>query len=337
MTDAITIRNVNKSFGSKVAVRDLDLVVPAGSLTGFIGPNGAGKTTTIRMVMSIIFQDSGTISVLGKPSAIESKDRIGYLPEERGLYKKMKVGAFLSYMASIKGLDGSAIAPVVRAWLDRVGLPDVAKKKCEELSKGMQQKVQFISAVINNPELLILDEVFTGLDPLNRRLMRELIDEQHKRGATIVFSTHAMYEAEQLCDRIFMIHKGQKKLDGTLSDILARHDPRTLVLEPLQAAALRSPEQWTQVPGVARAWATAREIELKLDDGGEPQRVIASLAASGLGGGVRRIEIKRPNLEDIFIQLAGGDRAVLESDASDEDVALPASRASNAASLANAR
>ena len=237
MPDAIVIKGVTKTFGPKVAVQSLDLVVPTGSLCGFIGPNGAGKTTTIRMIMSIIFPDSGEISVLGRPSAIESKDRIGYLPEERGVYRKMRVLPFLTYMAQLKGLDRAPARKKAREWLGRVDLGDVGKKKCEELSKGMQQKVQFISAVIHEPDLLILDEVFSGLDPMNRRLMRDLMNEQSQAGRTIVFSTHAMYEAEQLCDRVFMIHRGVKVLDDTLDGIRARFDPKTIVVEPANGGA----------------------------------------------------------------------------------------------------
>ncbi len=304
MSDAITIRGVTKTFGPKTAVRALDLDVREGAVCGFIGPNGAGKTTTIRMIMSIIFPDTGEIRVLGRDSAVESKDRIGYLPEERGVYRKMKVGAFLNYMARLKGIDSNASDKRVRAWLDRMGLPDVYKKKCEELSKGMQQKVQFVSAVIHEPDLVILDEVFSGLDPVNRRLMRDLIDEQHKRGCTIIFSTHAMFEAEQLCDQIFMIHKGNKVLDGTLASIVARHAPKSLLVEPMEGDTT----PLASLPGV-RGIVTGAEngtrgsIEVLLDDSTDPtnamRRVLDSIP-------VRRIERKRASLEDIFIDTVIG-------------------------------
>jgi ABC-2 type transport system ATP-binding protein len=217
--EAIALRGITKTFGDKVAVRDLDLEVPQGALYGIIGPNGAGKTTTIRMIMSILFPDRGEMQVLGHPSALDAKDRIGYLPEERGVYKKMKVGAFLAYMARLKGVDGRGLDREVRAWLDRVGLQDVEHKKCEELSKGMQQKLQFVSAILHKPDLLILDEPFSGLDPVNMRLLRDLVREQHERGATILFSTHVMVQAEQLCDHIVMIHGGNKVLDASLAEI----------------------------------------------------------------------------------------------------------------------
>ena len=181
MEPAISLNGVSKTFGTTVAVRDLDLVVPRGALYGFIGPNGAGKTTSLRMIMSILFPDRGRVSVLGCQSAQEAKDRISYLPEERGVYRKMKVGAFLIYIARLKGVNDSQAATRVRSWLDRVDLPNVYDKKCEELSKGMLQKVQLIAAILHQPELLILDEPFSGLDPVNTRLLRDIVLDEHRR------------------------------------------------------------------------------------------------------------------------------------------------------------
>ena len=228
MPDAVVLRGVTKTFGPKVAVRDLDLSVPEGAIYGFIGPNGAGKTTTIRIIMSILFPDRGEISVLGRSSALEAKDRIGYLPEERGMYKKMRVGSFLSYISKLKGCEGPDLPRKVRGWLERVGLAGEERKRCEELSKGMQQKVQFIAAIIHEPDLLILDEPFSGLDPINMRLLRELVLEQHRRGATLLFSTHVMVQAEKICDHVVMINDGDKVLDATLGEIRGRFDPRSL-------------------------------------------------------------------------------------------------------------
>src|SRR5262249_3440934 len=185
-----------KRSGRTTAVDGFDLVVPRGSLYGFIGPNGAGKTTTIRMIMSILFPDSGELSVLGRPSALDAKDRIGYLPEERGVYRKMRVGSFLTYMARLKGLRGAGLPERVRRGLARLGLDDVRLKPWEELSKGMLQKIQFLAAITHEPELLILDEPFSGLDPVSTRLLRDMILEEHARGATILFSTHVMPQAE---------------------------------------------------------------------------------------------------------------------------------------------
>jgi len=302
MSNAVTIKGLTKTFGPKFAVRNLDLVVPTGSLCGFIGPNGAGKTTTIRMIMSIIFPDSGELSVLGQPSADKSKDRIGYLPEERGVYRKMKVAAFLTYMGRLKGHDGGApLKHKVAGWLERMGLAENAKKRCEELSKGMQQKVQFIAAVIHEPDLLILDEVFSRLDPVNRRLMRGLIDEQHRAGRTIIFSTHAMYEAEQLCDRIFMIHHGLKVLDATLGEIRSRFDPRTIIVEPASSADTSASElRLETIPGIDNVSSSRDGFELHLDDHADPRAVMAAIVRDVP---VRRVELKRVTLEDVFISL----------------------------------
>ena len=233
MPDAIVLRGLTKTFGDTVAVRDFDLVVPQGALYGVIGPNGAGKTTTIRMILSILLPDRGELSVLGHRSAMEAKDRIGYLPEERGLYKRMRVGQFLAYMARLKSADGADLRTRIRSWLEQVDLGGVENKRCEELSKGMQQKVQFLAAIIHRPDLLILDEPFSGLDPVNQRLLRELVDDEHRSGATVLFSTHVMALAEQLCDHVVMIHRGDKVLDDEIGAIRARFDPRSLLFEPL--------------------------------------------------------------------------------------------------------
>ncbi|MCC6227678.1 MAG: ATP-binding cassette domain-containing protein [Phycisphaerales bacterium] len=306
---SIEIRGLTKTFGPKVAVNNLDLSVPQGSLCGFIGPNGAGKTTTIRMIMSIIFPDSGELRVLGRPSAVESKDRIGYLPEERGVYRKMKVGAFLNYMGKLKGIDAASTDKKVRSWLERMGLPNEYKKKCEELSKGMQQKVQFISAVMHEPDLLILDEVFSGLDPVNRRLIRELIDEQHKAGRTVIFSTHAMFEAEQLCDQIFMIHKGNKMLDGSLQSILAKFDPRSILVEPTDPADL---DRLATIPGVISSQPAGKTThEVRFSETVDPAHAMRSIIDSMP---VRRVEVKRATLEDIFIDVVLGRSGAAHTD-----------------------
>ncbi|MHA7812505.1 MAG: ABC transporter ATP-binding protein [Phycisphaerales bacterium] len=301
MSQAVSMQGVRKTFGSKVAVEGIDLTIPEGSIYGFIGPNGAGKTTTIRMIMSILFPDRGELSVLGRKSAVESKDRIGYLPEERGIYKKMKVGAFLMHMGRLKGLDRSGLKPRVMEWLERVELADVYKKRCEELSKGMQQKVQFVASVLHDPDLIILDEPFSGLDPVNMRLLRSLIDEQHGKGKTVIFSTHVMYQAEQNCDHIVMIHQGRKVLDDTLEDIRTRFDPRALHVDPIggidQADAVR------RVEGVAHVTPIEGSLEVVMREGIDPQVAMRSLLESMP---MNRVEIKRPTLEDVFIEIVTG-------------------------------
>ncbi len=296
MTDAISLRGVRKTFGPKVAVRDLDLVVPRGSLYGFIGPNGAGKTTTIRMIMSILFPDRGTIEVLGHASAFDAKDRIGYLPEERGVYRKMKVGSFLRYMGHLKGVDRRH---AVARWLERVGLAEVENKRCEELSKGMQQKIQFIAAVIHEPDLLILDEPFSGLDPVNMRLLRELIDAEHQRGATIIFSTHVMHQAEQLCDHIVMIHDGVKMLDDSLLEIRARHDPRLILFEPIDGSA-GTGSRLARVDGVASVERAGERFQLTIENDIEPAVAMRDLIDAVPPA---RIELHRPSLEDVFVDI----------------------------------
>jgi ABC-2 type transport system ATP-binding protein len=306
----IQLRGITKTFGPKMAVNNLDLTIPERSVYGFIGPNGAGKTTTIRMIMSIIFPDRGELSVLGRASAVESKDQIGYLPEERGVYRKMKVGAFLNYMARLKGMDAAGLDRKVRDWLERVNLAETYRKKCEELSKGMQQKVQFIAAVIHDPELIILDEPFSGLDPVNRRLLRELIDEQRMKKRTLIFSTHAMFEAEQLCTHLFMIHKGEKKLDDSVDAILRKHDPRAVQVEPLDSASIAD-RRWDAIPGVSEVRRHDTWLELRLSESAAKETImpIATTIAP-----LRRIELARPNLEQIFIHLVGGDAAALAAE-----------------------
>lgn len=299
MTHAIELEALCKSFADKKAVRDLHLHIPQGALYGIIGPNGAGKSTTLRMILSIIFPDSGRLRVLGRDSALQAKDRIGYLPEERGVYRKMKVGAFLEHMALLKSVSRGDVARRIRLWLDKIELPDVAGRRCEELSKGMQQKVQFAASVIHDPELLILDEPFSGLDPVNLRLMRDLFLEQHARGATVLFSTHQMHHAEQLCEHIVMIHNGRKVLDDTMPAIRASHTPRALDFEPLDpttdvTAVLRD------LPAIAGSVRREGCWRLELADGAELADAVQAVAARLAPA---RLEVVRPSLEDIFIDI----------------------------------
>ena len=301
MADAIVLKNLTKTFGATVAVRDLDLVVPQGALYGVIGPNGAGKTTTIRMILSILFPDRGELTVLGKRSALEAKDRIGYLPEERGLYKKMRVGEFLAYIARLKGADGPDLKQRVRDWLERVDLAGVEMKRCEELSKGMQQKAQFITAVIHRPDLLILDEPFAGLDPVNQRLLRDLVLDEHRRGATVLFSTHVMVHAEQLCDHVVMLHKGDKVLDQTMAGIHSQFDPRSILFEPMDPEADLTPLE--AVAGVVKVRRDGAAWDLMLEERADPGSVIRDLAAAVAPS---RIEVRRPTLEDIFVGIVEG-------------------------------
>jgi ABC-2 type transport system ATP-binding protein len=299
---AIDLRGVTKTFGALKAVDHLDLAIPRGAIYGFIGPNGAGKTTTIRMIMSILLPDTGEVGVLGKKSALEAKDRIGYLPEERGVYRKMRVAAYLSYIARLKGVPDRGLRERVRAAIERIGLAGVERKRCEELSKGMSQKIQFLAAIIHEPDLLILDEPFSGLDPVSTRLLREQIRAEHRRGATVLFSTHVMSQAEEICDHVVMIHRGCKVLDDPVSTILRPHDSRVLEFEPLDprtdVSAVRG------LPEVEHCTAAEGGYEVALRDGADAGRTMQAVIAAVP---VARIELKRPSLEDVFVGIVAGD------------------------------
>jgi ABC-2 type transport system ATP-binding protein len=308
MNPAILLKGVTKTFGRTRAVDNLDLVVPQGGLTGFIGPNGAGKTTAIRMIMSILFPDTGELSVLGHKSAMEAKDRIGYLPEERGLYRKMRVGAFLAYMAKLKGIRDPRLPKHIERALATVGLGGTARKRCEELSKGMMQKVQFLAATIHQPDLLILDEPFSGLDPVSARLLRELVLAEHKRGATILFSTHVMPHAEELCDTVVMIHQGRKVLDERVDTIRRQYNPRHIQLDPLDRDADISPLR--SLPEVERVDRTNGTYDILLVEGTNPataMRRIVEIVTPAV------MELSRPRLEDVFIKLVADGAENLEA------------------------
>jgi ABC-2 type transport system ATP-binding protein len=225
---AIEAHDVSKSYGSHVAVRDLSLAIPTGTVYGLLGPNGAGKTTTIRMILNIIVPDTGTIQVLGVPARSTGiTDRVGYLPEERGLYRKMKVRNVLRFLATLKGMQPDAADRSINRWLDRLGLRtperDWGAARVEELSRGMQQKVQFIGALVHNPDLVILDEPFSGLDPVNAQAMKDAVMEIRREGKTVIFSTHILDNAESMCDSVCIIANGQKILDGTMSEVKTRY------------------------------------------------------------------------------------------------------------------
>ncbi len=298
MPEAIRLKAVCKTFGVTKAVSDLDLAIPRGALYGFIGPNGAGKTTTIRMIMGILFPDSGELSILGHQSALDAKDQVGYLPEERGVYRKMRVGPFLTFMARLKGVPDAEIPSRVKRGLARVGLADAERKRCEDLSKGMQQKIQFIAAIIHHPDLLILDEPFSGLDPVSSRSLREMVLEEHARGATILFSTHVMPHAEELCDHVVMINQGRKVLDDPVAAIQRRYDPRVIEFDPLDPHADLSALR--MLPEVEDVIRTEHGCKVVLHEGASAPSVIPRLA---IAVPPARIEIARPTLEDVFVKL----------------------------------
>jgi ABC-2 type transport system ATP-binding protein len=293
--NAVELRNVTKSFAGHVAVDDLSLDVPAGSVYGFIGPNGAGKTTTLRMIMNIIYADRGSIRVLGEEQHEAYTDRVGYLPEERGLYKKMKVRDLLRFYGELKSNHG--VKNEVEHWLKRLGLAEWGGKKIETLSKGMSQKVQFIAAVVCRPQLLILDEPFSGLDPVNADALRDAVLELRSAGTTIVFSTHDMNVAGQMCDFIFMIFKGRKVLDGTLTAIQDRFASDTIhVRIEGDPAILR------QIPGVDHVNDHGQFQDLHTSIGTDPQQVLAAIMARAR---IRQFELARPSLHEVFVRIAG--------------------------------
>ena len=291
---AIDIAGVTKTFGSHVAVDDLSLSVTDGSIYGFIGPNGSGKTTTLRMIMNILLPDRGKIHVLGRSGTTAANDDVGYLPEERGLYRKMKVGRLLKYYGALKGAASADINREMAFWLERLDLEKWVNHPVEALSKGMSQKVQLIATVIARPKVVILDEPFSGLDPVNANVLRESVLELRQRGATIVFSTHDMSVAEEMCDRIFMIFKGRKVLDGTLDEIQARygHDTVRLRTEAGRAAIDDDP----CVEAVSD-YGNLQEVRLS----GDPQAFLSRLMARTR---VSHFEVTRPSLHDIFVRIA---------------------------------
>jgi ABC-2 type transport system ATP-binding protein len=295
MSHAVELAGVTKRFGTHVAVDNLDLVVPTGTVYGFIGPNGSGKTTTLRMLLRIFYPDSGRVCVLGREHSNAADDRVGYLPEERGLYKKMKVRDLLHFYAALKGIRDSR--GEVMAWLERLGLGSWADKRVDTLSKGMAQKVQFISAVIARPELVILDEPFSGLDPVNMEVLKDAILELRKTGATVIFSTHDMDVAERLCDTIFMIYKGRKVLDGTLESIQAEYGTDTI---RIRTAAENG--NLAGIRGVTQVTDNGREKELRIQRGADPQAILRDLVARVP---LERFDLVQPSLHDIFVRIAG--------------------------------
>ena len=249
MENAIELSSVTKRFGKQTAVDDLNLVVPSGAIYGFIGPNGSGKTTTLRMILRIIQPDNGVVRVLGNTEGSTADDNLGYLPEERGMYKRMKVRELLTYFAKLKGMYDCK--PAIDGWLEKLGATEWANKKIEMLSKGMAQKIQFVSAVVTKPKLVILDEPFSGLDPVNMETLRDAVFDLRKSGTTVIFSTHDMDMAQQMCDTIFMIFQGKKVLDGTLSEIQANYPAnrcRVLLSDPYATfPEMRGIEELTQI------------------------------------------------------------------------------------------
>ena len=304
---AIEIRNVVKRYAEHVAVRDLSLTVPRGAVYGLLGPNGAGKTTTIRMILNIIAPDQGSISILGADRGTRGiTDRIGYLPEERGLYKKMEVRRVLRFLAELKGVGAREADRRIDAWLDRFGLRTAEKNwgasKVDELSRGMQQKVQVIGTLLHDPELIILDEPFSGLDPVNAQAIKDAIVDLKQRGKTVIFSTHLMDNAERLCDSVCIIARGEKVLDGAVSEVKAARTGQhvALALGTGSASVAHVLADRTLVKSVDDQ---NRYFEIELAPGGRPQQLLERVVATGAM--VTRFELVQPSLHQIFLKEVG--------------------------------
>jgi ABC-2 type transport system ATP-binding protein len=305
MSNAVELCQVTKTFGTHVAVDNLDLTVPVGTVYGFIGPNGSGKTTTLRMILRILHPDRGRIQVLGQERLSSADDRVAYLPEERGLYKKMKVRDIIRFYAHLKGLRDCRAQ--IDSWLERLDLVPWADKRVETLSKGMSQKVQFIATIISRPQLVVLDEPFSGLDPVNMEVLKDAVVSLRAQGSTVIFSTHDMDVAERRGDTILMIFRGQKVLDGTLESIQTRYGSDTI---RVRVSGLRGNVQG--IGGVQRVNDYGPYKELRVTPDGDPQRILRELIGMG---NVEHFELSRPSLHDIFVRIAGPEAAATQEPA----------------------
>ncbi len=304
-TNVVAVDGIAKRFAGHVAVEGLSLRVPKGVVFGLLGPNGAGKTTTIRMIMNITIPDDGTIELFGdRLGGRHHSARIGYLPEERGLYRKMRVRDMLVFLAEAKGVDRARGAAKADEWLRRLDLAEWGPRKVEELSKGMQQKVQFIGTMLHEPELLILDEPFAGLDPINQQVLKDIIVHLSRSGATIIFSTHQMDVAEKICDHVCIIARGRKVLDGGLAEVKRVHGG-THVAVAFEDTAASGEAMRAVADLVAAADDSGVFAELKLKDGVDPQLVLERLMKTGAR--IRRFERIEPSLNRIFLDKAGPD------------------------------
>ncbi len=304
---AVLLEGVTKRFSGHVAVRDLSLEVPVGGIFGLLGPNGAGKSTTIRMIMEIYLADEGRIELFGTPHGARTlSDRLGYLPEERGLYKKMKVVDQLVFLGETKGIAHGEARKRANEWLDRLGLGEWKQKKIEDLSKGMQQKAQFAGTLLHDPDLVILDEPFSGLDPVNSQVMKDVVVELARRGKTVLFSTHIMEQAERMCDRIVIIARGRKIVDGAVGDIKreagGKHVALTFSHDKDRAARVLADRAI-----VAKLDDYGASAEVELADGAQEEALLAAPGREGVG--LTRLEVVEPSLQSIFIAKVGADAA----------------------------
>jgi ABC-2 type transport system ATP-binding protein len=297
----LRVENVTKRFGDFTAVDDLSLEVRAGRVFGFLGPNGAGKTTTIRMIVGITAPDEGRIELFGERMSARLQDRIGYLPEERGLYKKMKVADQLRYFAALKDLTGKEAERRIDRWLERMNLSEWKSKKTTDLSKGMQQKIQFISTVLHDPDLLILDEPFSGLDPVNVEFMIDVLAEFKQKDKTVIFSTHLMETAERLCHDIILINKSKKVIGGSLRQVKESYGRNVIALRAAGGEAVLADRNL-----VKSVVYHADEAEIEIADGADAQLILKNLI--GAGAEITKFEQVEPSLNDIFIDQVGGEK-----------------------------
>src|SRR5271156_5850438 len=296
MVPIVEFAHVSKAYEQKVAVRDLSLRIEAGTMFGLLGPNGAGKTSSIRMMVGITVPDSGTVCLFGRPFTRESLKKVGYLPEERGLYRKMKVMDQLIFMGQLHGLTAELAAKRAQTWCERLQIADAAQNKTEQLSKGMQQKIQFIVTLLHEPELIIMDEPFAGLDPVNATLLQDTLLDLKKEGRAILFSTHRMDQAEKLCDEICLIHRGEAVLAGRMRDLKSRYERNRVIID------FEGEDGFLNHEAIAECKQYPGHVEIRLKEHADAQ---ALLRAAGQHAQIYRFELVEPSLEEIFIQTVG--------------------------------
>ena len=301
MSDAVVLDRVRKTFGDFVAVNDVSLRIPQGSIYGFLGPNGAGKTTTIRMMMSIFYPDSGTISILGQPNSEVIKDRLGYLPEEKGLYKNMKAGDLVAYFGRLKGMSKADARKKGNALLEQFGLGEWINAKCKALSKGMGQKVQILATLMHNPDLVILDEPFSGLDPVNTEVVRDIILDMKRAGKTVIFSTHVMEHAEQICDHVLLINKGRILIDGPIRKVRETGGSTIQLDYDGDGAVLKT------LTGVTRVNDAGKHAEFVLAPEFDADDLLKQIVGKVK---VRRFDTREASLHEIFVRAVGSDTSV---------------------------
>jgi ABC-2 type transport system ATP-binding protein len=310
MTTSILVADrITKRFSGHTAVDGLSLEVPPGVLYGLLGPNGAGKSTTIRMIMGIYAPDSGSVRLFGNAVDAGGKDvsaRVGYLPEERGLYPKMKVIDVILFLAEIRGLDRRQARTRAMEWLERLGLRDWTLRKVNELSKGMQQKVQFISTIIHDPDVVVMDEPFSGLDPVNAQVLKDTLSDLRSRGKTILLSTHIMEQAEKLCERVCIMARGKKLVDGTLAEVKRTHGGQHVIVT-FDGSNGDATRIFADRRLVAKVDSSAQQAELELAPNADAQEILKALVASGAR--LSRFELAEPSLNKIFIDLVGPEAA----------------------------